>query len=181
MTILTTKRLRLEPITDAHFEGLFAMNSDPAVMRYITGKADTREDTQAMIERVKARWLEYGFSWWSFFERESNQLIGAGCIQYLGRDPANPLEIGWRLRQDKWRQGFASEAAEVMAAFAFDHLHADQLWAVCHPENAASAHVMQKLGMQFRGVQRWYDQDTATYTMSSDDWKARSVAKASAR
>lgn len=173
MTILTTARLRLEPFNDHHFEGLFRMNSQPEVMRYITGRPDTPEDTRATIDRVKQRWLEYGFSWWSFIELDSNELIGAGCIQYLGRDPANPLEIGWRLRKDKWSQGFASEAARTMASFAFDTVGGDSLYAVCHPDNHASAHVMKKLGMQYRGIERWYDMDTAVYSIDRAGWVAR--------
>eukprot|EP01137_Pigoraptor_chileana_P001627 Opistho-2@39522 len=102
MTILSTPRLRLEPMADAHFDQLHAINSDPAVMRYITGRPETPAQTREMIERVRARWVEWGFSWWSFFERETGEIIGAGCIQYLGRDPAHPHEIGWRLRRDKW-------------------------------------------------------------------------------
>ena len=173
MTILTTARLRLEPMNDRHFDGLFHMNSQAEVMQYITGKPDTAEDTLAMIERVKARWIEFGFSWWSFIEQDSNEIIGAGCIQYLGRDPANPLEIGWRLRRDKWNLGYASEAARVMAAFAFETVKGDSLFAVCHQENLASAHVMKKLGMHYRGIERWYDMDTAVYVMSRADWLAQ--------
>ena len=172
MTILTTARLRLEPFVDSHFDGLFRMNREPEVMRYITGKPDTPEDTLAMIERVKARWLEFGHSWWSFIELDSNEIIGAGCIQHLGRDPANPLEIGWRLRKDKWGVGYASEAARVMAAFAFNQLHTETLYAVCHQENLGSAHVMKKLGMQYRGIERWYDMDTAVYAMNREAWLA---------
>jgi RimJ/RimL family protein N-acetyltransferase len=175
MTILTTQRLRLEPFNDTHLDGLFRMNSDPEVMRYITGKADTREDTMAMVERVKARWIEFGFSWWSFIEQDTNEIIGAGCVQHLGRDPANPLEIGWRLRQDKWGQGFASEAAQHMAAFAFEKLNAKRLCAVCQPENLGSAHVMKKLGMHYRGLERWYEMDTAVYEMTGSDWKSRTT------
>ena len=32
---------------------------------------------------MKARWAQWGFSWWSFFEHTSGDLIGAGCIQVL--------------------------------------------------------------------------------------------------
>ncbi|MET3116023.1 RimJ/RimL family protein N-acetyltransferase [Undibacterium sp. GrIS 1.8] len=173
MSLLHTQRLRLEPFNDEHLDGLFRLNSDPEVMRYITGKPETREETIAMIERIKARWIEFGFSWWSFIELETNELIGAGCIQYLGRDPANPLEIGWRLRQDKWGQGFASEAAQRMAAFAFDQIGGDSLFAVCDQENIGSANVMKKLGMQYRGIERWYDMDTLVYTMTRADWEAK--------
>jgi len=89
-------------------DGLNAMNADPEVMRYLTGRPETREETLAAIERVKARWAEWGFSWWSFIAKESDEIVGAGCIQYLGGNPANPLEIGWRVRRDKWRQGLPS-------------------------------------------------------------------------
>ncbi len=172
-TILGTARLRLEPFDDRHLEGLNALNSDPLVMRYITGRAETREETQASITRVRARWAEWGYSWWAFIEHDSGQIVGAGCIQHLGRERANPLEIGWRLRQDRWGRGLASEAAQAMAGFAFDTVQAPLLVAVCHTENQASAKVMQRLGMHYRGVERWYDMDTAVYEMTRDEWLAR--------
>jgi RimJ/RimL family protein N-acetyltransferase len=160
-------------MNDAHFDALHAMNSDPAVMRYITGQPETPEQTQEMIERVKARWIEYGFSWWCLIERETGQLIGAGAVQHLGRDPANPLELGWRLRQDKWGQGFASEAAQRMAEFAFDTLDGELLCAVCWPENRNSARVMEKLGMRYKGQEVWYERDTSVYQITRDEWYAR--------
>lgn len=177
MTILTTERLRLVPMADEHFDGLFAMNSDPAVMRYITGKPDTPDDTRAMIERVKERWALYGFSWWTFFERETDQIVGAGCVQHLGRDPANPHELGWRLRHDRWGKGYASEAALRMARFAFDDLDAPLVCAVCDPDNRASAHVMEKLGMSYVGLQTWYDMTCARYEIKRDQWLARAAAQ----
>lgn len=170
MTILTTARLRLEPISDAHVDGLHALNSDPVVMRYVTGKPDTRDDTLAMIERVKGRWSALGFSWWCLIEQASNDIIGAGCIQNLGRVEDNPLEIGWRLRQDKWGQGFASEAARCMAKFAFDTLDAEILYAVCNPENLRSARVMERLGMRYKGQETWYDMNTSVYEITRAEW-----------
>ena len=169
MTVLTTPRLRLEPLTDAHFDGLYALNSDPAVMRYITGRPDTPEETQLMIDKVKARWAAWGYSWWAFIERATGELIGAGCVQHLGRDAAQPHELGWRLRQDHWGQGYASEAARAMATFAFERLQAPLLCAVCDPANTASAKVMTRLGLRYRGLERWYDADMAVYQLTRED------------
>jgi RimJ/RimL family protein N-acetyltransferase len=174
MTILTTKRLRLEPFNDSHLEGLHAINSDPKVMRYITGKPETIEYTVAAIDRVKARWAEWGFSWWSFIELETDEIIGCGAIQYLERSIANPLEIGWRLRPDKWHQGFAIEAARRMGSFAFETVGANILYSVCERENTNSARVMQRLGMIFRGVERWYEKDMNVYVITRGDWEGRS-------
>lgn len=172
MTILTTPRLRLEPMADAHFDDLFAMNSLPEVMRYITGKAESAEDTRAMLERVKARWAEDGFSWWAIIELASGRFVGACGIMFLGRDKANPLELGWRLRPDAWGQGFASEAAARIAQFAFDELGAPLVCAICNPQNRASSRVMERLGMHFRGEERWYEQNVALYQITRKAWLA---------
>ncbi|MFM9941733.1 MAG: GNAT family N-acetyltransferase [Hyphomicrobiaceae bacterium] len=180
MTILYTTRLRLEPFAEQHLDGLHAMNQLPKVMRYISGRPETREQTAAWIAGVQRCWAAWGTSWWAFIETTSNRIAGAGCIQYARREaelPAdleslrrNPLEIGWRLHPDFWRQGLASEAALCMAAFAFDHLAASELIAVRHPDNAASAGVMDRLRMRYRGLDDWYGEPGATHSVSRADW-----------
>jgi RimJ/RimL family protein N-acetyltransferase len=85
-----------------HFAGLHAMNADPEVMRYLLGRPETPDETRAMIGRVQARWAEWGYSWWALLDRDTGALVGAGGIQHLGRDRANPHEIGWRLRSASW-------------------------------------------------------------------------------
>lgn len=172
MTILTSARLRLEPVCPGHYAGLRALNADPLVTRFIGGKPETPEDTLAMIGRVQDRWQTAGYSWWSFIEQATGELVGAGCIQHLGHDPANADEIGWRLRPDRWGRGYATEAARRMAAFAFDDLGAQLLAAICDPRNTDSARVMQRLGMQYRGEQTWNAQRVSVYDMSADEWKS---------
>ncbi len=172
---LHTERLHLFPFSDEHLDGLSAMNSDPEVMRYITGRAQTREETQWMIERVKERWERWGYSWWTLIERSSGEIVGAGCIQNLRRvgtepDPECPLEIGWRLRRDRWGRGFASESARAMAEYAFTRLRAEVLYAVCDPDNFASARVMVKLGMRYRGLEDWYARKVAAYAITAQEW-----------
>ena len=178
MTILTTRRLRLEPFDLTHVEGLNVINSDPEVMRYLTGRPETLDETIAVVERVKTRWAEYGFSWWTFIEQVSGEIVGAGCIQHLRKsgsapDPACPLEVGWRLRRDRWRQGLATEAAAAMTDFAFDTLRTEALCAVCRPENTASVSVMKRFGMRYRGIEIWYDAEMATSEITVDEWRSR--------
>ena len=60
-----------------------------------------------------------------------------------------------------------------MADFAFARLHAEVLYAVCDPENAASSSVMVKLGMRYRGVEDWYARKLATYEVTAVDWRCR--------
>lgn len=178
MTTLLTPRLRLEPLEDRHFEGLHRLNSDPLVMRYITGRPDTPEDTRLMIERVRARWTEFGHSWWAFMRLEDGELIGSGCIQHLDRNPAGPLETGWRLRRDAWGQGYASEAARHMVGWAFATFRPALVCAVCQPENIASSTVMERLGMSFTGLGRWYDMDCKRYDITAAQWAVSAAGAA---
>ena len=181
MTILTTARLRLEPICLDHYAGLRLLNADPLVARFIGGKPETPDETLAMIERVQGRWQRFGYSWWSIFElgtgeHETGELVGAGCIQHLGHDPANAHEIGWRLRPDRWGRGYATESARRMAAFAFDELKAPRLAAICDPRNLDSARVMQRLGMQYRGEEVWNAQAASVYDLCPQAWRASRLA-----
>jgi len=172
VSILHTPRLRLEPVCTAHYAGLRVLNADPAVQRYIAGRPETPDETAAMIERVQGRWQQFGHSWWSFIEQDSGELVGAGCIQHLGHDPANEHEIGWRLRPDRWGRGYASEAARRMAAFAFDELEAPVLAAIRHPDNAESARIMERLGMRYRGMESWHGQSVAVHEIGAAAWRA---------
>lgn len=183
MMILTTPRLRLEAFDDGHLDGLNALNSDVEVMRYLSGRPESRAETSALIARVKARWAEQGYSWWTLFERESGGIVGAACLQHLRRASSArpgadaPLEIGWRVRRDRWGRGYASEAALAIGDWAFDALQPRELLAVCHPGNRASMNVMRRLGMRDDGVQRWYGERMATWRVSAEDWRAARVRR----
>ncbi|HEX2011556.1 MAG TPA: GNAT family N-acetyltransferase, partial [Roseateles sp.] len=72
--------------------------------------------------------------------------------------------------RDRWGQGLASEAARCMAQHAFATLKAPQLVAVCDPANHASARVMTRLAMSYRGIERWYDMDCAVYGITAEQW-----------
>ena len=183
MTVLTTARLRLEPLSDVHYDGFHAMNSDPEVMRYLTGQPETPQQTRAVIERVKARWADTGYSWWALVLRESGTLVGAAALQNLRRemqplpDRDCPLEIGWRLRREHWGRGYASEAAIAAADHGFDVHEAAEILAVCNPVNTASSDVMRRIGMQARGLQRWYGMEQTTYGVGAQAWRALRAAR----
>lgn len=60
-----------------------------------------------------------------------------------------------------------------MAGFAFGTLAAPELTAICDPANQASSQVMLRLGMSYRGVERWHDEDVSVYAITRDEWQRR--------
>lgn len=170
--ILHTERLRLEPCSAAHYDGLRAVNTDPVVMRFLGGPQSPQE-TRDWIARAEARWAALGYSWWTILRADidgstdatAGATIGAGCIQHVENDPAQPVEIGWRLLPAAWGKGYAIEAARAMAGFAFNDLGLARLYANADPDNAASIRVMERLGMRSLGLQQHYGGPCATYVL----------------
>ncbi len=166
--IRTTDRLKLIPFAPDHVEGLFNMNSDPDVMRYL-GDPQTREQVEESILRQQEKWAKHGFGWWSVFEKAGGDLIGAACLQHLGHVETNPLEVGWRLMPSAQGKGYATEAGQAAIEFGFNVIGETYLTAVTDPENKASARVMERLGMSYIGIQTHYDVPCVTYALHKPD------------
>ena len=176
MTILTTTRLRLEPFKNSHFEELYYLNSDIKVMQYITGRTVSLEETIEHVELVKKNWAKLGFSSWSFIDKETGNFVGTGGIQHIEFNHENPLEIGWRLKPSMWKRGYAAEAALAMMNFIYGKVHIDTLYALCHQDNKASERVMQRIGMRYSGIERWYGLDVSVYKMTREAHLVNQVA-----
>lgn len=164
-TTLSTARLRLEPVEQRHIDGLRQVSGDAGVMRLITGRAETPEETAAFVARHQRKWTQLGYAWWAFVVHDSGAIVGAGCVQNIEYDLDNPLELCWRLRADQEGKGYATEAALAMAQFAFQQLRASEVLALCHPDNISSAAVMRRIGMRHQGVKRWYGADQDIYRL----------------
>jgi [ribosomal protein S5]-alanine N-acetyltransferase len=62
----------------------------------------------------------------------------------------------YSLARAYWRQGYATEAAGAVVAWAVSNPDIYCVWAVCDVENTASARVLEKLGLTREGVlRRW--------------------------
>lgn len=166
--MITTDRLLLTPFAPEHREGLFEMNSNPEVMRYLSDP-QTQEQVDEMIAKVQARWGKYGFAWWTVLLRDTDTVIGAACLQHLAHIEENPLEIGWRLIPDYHGKGYATEAGQAAMDFGFNTVGVDYVCAVADPENTASTKVMERLGMTYAGIQTHYDVPCATYEKHRKD------------
>ena len=65
-------------------------------------------------------------------------------------------DLGYVIARPHWGQGFVSEAARVVVDWALVQQHIYRVWAVCDIDNAASARVLEKIGMQREGLlRRW--------------------------
>jgi ribosomal-protein-alanine N-acetyltransferase len=146
--VLETPRLRLREWRDGDLESFAAMNADPEVMRHFPS-ALTREQSDALVERIRSTFAERGFGWWAAEIRESQAFAGfVGLAVPTFPAPFMPcIEIGWRLAREHWGQGYAPEGARAALAHGFGPAGLEEIVSFTAQGNAASRRVMEKLGM----------------------------------
>ena len=150
--MIETERLTLREWRDGDAE-LFDRHTNTApVMRWLGG-VKSRDDIHEVADRLRRWQEERGFTFWVVERNEDRAFLGF-CGLKIADSPNSSvpgeIEVGWRLREDSWGQGFAREAAAAALNFAFDRLDARRVVAITVPGNEPSRRLMLKLGMKRR-------------------------------
>ncbi len=142
---IETRRLILRPFEPGDVEAAFGWFGDPVVMRFTrTGPDRSIGETRARLTQYENHQQAHGFSKWIILKAASGVAIGDSGLLVLPE--CGWIDLGFRLAQPYWGQGFATEAALAWARAGFDEFHVDRLGAFVHPENVASIRVLEKLG-----------------------------------
>jgi len=124
----------------------------PAVARFVGG-VQTAEELDAAFERLEGYQRDHGHTFWALERKSDGALLGfCGLKRANVPDAAvdGEVEIGWRLREDAWGQGYAREAAEASLDWAWANLDCVRVVAFTIPANEASWGLMERLGMTRR-------------------------------
>jgi ribosomal-protein-alanine N-acetyltransferase len=161
---IETRRLRLRGFTKDDLDALAAIYADPDVMRYMPGaKPVPRERVAASLGRMIAYWQEHGFGLWAVEDKESGRLIGRCSLVHLDSTPE--IEVGYLFAADGWGKGYPTEAARAALDYGFTELDLDRIVAITRPENLASQHVLEKIGMCFERNACYYDMDVRYFSI----------------
>lgn len=146
---MQTENLYLRRFTLDDAEAFWPLVSMPEILRY------TGEQPQASIDDVRnilstrplSDYATHGFGRMACIEKSSGRLVGFSGLKFL--DELNEVDIGYRFLPDCWGKGYATESARVlMQNGAMEH-GIDRVVGLVQPANAASARVLEKLGLAF--------------------------------
>jgi ribosomal-protein-alanine N-acetyltransferase len=143
-----TERLTLRPFTPLDAPPLHQILAVEGVLRYYptTDPPDLKR-VERLVERQLEHWSEHGYGWWAVEDNSSGELIGWSGLQMLPE--TDETEIGYLLARPYWGRGLATEGGRVGMNFGFDTLQIPTIIGITHPENIASQHVLEKIGLVF--------------------------------
>jgi RimJ/RimL family protein N-acetyltransferase len=148
MTELITERLLMRQWRDSDREPFAALNADPVVMEHFPA-LQTREQSDALIDRNSPEIDGRGWGLWALEVRETGRFIGFTGLSVPSFEahftPA--VEIGWRLAKEAWGNGYASEAARAALAHGFGPAGLEEIVSFTATTNLPSQRVMQRIGM----------------------------------
>lgn len=177
-TVLETPRLVLRRIRADDLASHLALLNTPAVMQYLGG-VQPRDVIAAKHEASRASFAVEGFGFMIMEERATGELVGHCGLRRVAHPLApNPTdhEIGWLVREDRWRMGYAHEAMRAVIDWGFAVHRAPQIVALTCEANIGSWRLMEKLGMQRRADLDFRDpaepEPIIQYAITRDQWEA---------
>ena len=187
-TVAETERLRLRSWDAGDLDEFVRRTNTPAVMRWLGG-VWPQEDHAKAFDRINSYQRDYGHTLWIVERKADAALLGFCGLKRVNSPGApNPgdFEVGWRLREDVWGQGFAKEAAIASLDLAFGKFGAPHVVALTVHGNETSQGLMKRLGMTRRPDMdfeddRWGPEmnPTIVYRIEAGEWpEARAAALA---
>ena len=184
--ILKTPRLVMRQFTEDDVDNLFNLNSDPEVMRYLTGGKPTPR------EEIRDQIIPFYLGVYDRLDRLGTWAAESAVTgEFLGwfhfrpgpdGDIAN-IDLGYRLRQAAWNQGYATEGSRALISMGFTRLGVGRVFGHTMTVNTASRHVLEKCGLTlvrttpYEGpyVIEGAEHGEVEYALTKPEWKPRTV------
>ncbi len=187
--ICETPRLVIRRFTEDDADNLFSLNSDPAVMRYLTGgeptpREEIRDQTIPFHLGVYRRLDRLGT--WAAESAATGEFLGWFHFRPGPDGDIANIDLGYRLRRSSWNKGYATEGSRALITMGFTGLGVRRVFGHTMTANTASRHVLEKCGLTL--VRTFaYDGGYAIegaehgeveYALTKSEWESRTAANA---
>lgn len=152
---LETDRLLLRDLMPEDEKGLFLLDSDAEVHRYLGGNPiNSLKQAQEVIEFIRRQYQENGIGRWAVIEKHSGHFVGWSGFKFVRETTngcVNFYDLGYRLVRNAWGKGYATEAAKALVNLGFTKLALTTIYAMADGRNKNSIRVLQKAGFLHQG------------------------------
>ena len=146
--IIETDRIYLRDMHMDDYDALYLVLSDKDIMKHYPYSFDEAR-VRSWIERNMDRYRDHGFGLWAVCLKISGEMIGDCGLTLQNIDGKMLPEIGYHIRADKQRHGYAKEAAAAVRDWAFANTDYPAIYSYCKYTNVGSYKTAESVGMHF--------------------------------
>jgi N-acetyltransferase len=174
---LSGRHVRLEPLTRAHIDPMFAAASDPQLWRWTLTQIASIEDMRDYVDAALAAQAAGAALPFATLDASTGEVVGS--TRFGNIDVANRhVEIGWTwLRRDRQRTACNTEAKYLMLSHAFDVLGCIRVSLKTDALNQQSRAAILRIGAKEEGILRAHMitasgriRDSAMYSILDREW-----------
>ena len=170
-----TERHILREILPSDIDGMFELDSDPEVHKYLGNKpVNDRAQISNVINFIRQQYIDNGIGRWAIIDKKTNEFIGWTGLKFvtdLTNNHQNYYDVGYRLIRKYWGQGIATETAIVSLDYAFNILKVEEVFAAASCENVGSNKILQKIGLNL--IETFFHEDIECnwYKIDKNDYE----------
>lgn len=174
---LETERLILRDLLESDLEGIFELDSNPEVHKYL-GENPIKDKQQAadIIQFVQKQYRDLGIGRLAAIEKSSGDFIGWSGLKLNTGDKETLngktefYDIGYRFIPRYWGKGYATESAWAALDFGFKQLNLETICGAAEVDNIASNIVLEKIGLKFINTFNFEDKKANWYELKQKDY-----------
>ncbi len=176
---IRTERLVIRSFTTGDAPGLWQRRNDPVVARHQNWTVPfPLEKADAVVEGLVSMAGPTNDEWWMAVvaDGSSGEVFGDLAV-HLGSE-GRIAEVGYTFASAHWGNGYAVEALQGLVDHLFDVVGITRAFGMLHPDNRASAMVLERVGFVFEGHTRlsfWLEDENSDdhiYGMTRSDREA---------
>ena len=168
--IIETERLFLREMKENDFDALYEVLAVSDIMRhypYTFDESRVRNWIQRNIERYRI----FGFGLWVVCLKKTGEMIGDCGLTLQLIDGQIKPEIGYHIRADKQRNGYAKEASIAVRDWTFSNTPFNVVYSYMKSTNVPSVKTAISYGC--KQVDEYQDDEneiTKVFAISKDQW-----------
>jgi RimJ/RimL family protein N-acetyltransferase len=177
--VAETDRFLLREILPSDIDGMFELDSDPEVHKYLgNNPVSNRAQIVDTINFVRQQYMDYGIGRWAIIDKKTNEFMGWSGLKFvteLTNKHQNYYDLGYRLIRKYWRQGIATETAMIALDYAFNVLKVEAVYAAASCENIGSNKILQRIGLNFIETFFYKDIECNWYKLNKQEYEKKTA------